>query len=46
MKKVTKSEKYYEDMIAGKIVSYLKNRSVYLKAENDYLKKLKAMVQK
>ena len=45
MKKNNKPEKKYEDMTAEEKVKYLENRNLYLEAENEYLKKLRAAVQ-
>ena len=45
MKKNNKPEKKYEDMTAEEKVKYLEDRNLYLEAENEYLKKLRAVVQ-
>lgn len=37
--------KKYEDMTAEEKVKYLENKNLYLEAENEYLKKLRAVVQ-
>ncbi len=41
----TKSTKEYKDMTTDEKVKYLENRNLYLEAENDCLKKLRAVVQ-
>lgn len=40
-----KSSKKYEDMTPEEKVKYLENKNLYLEAENEYLKKLRAVVQ-
>ena len=45
MKKNNQPEKKYEDMTAEEKVKYLEDRNLYLEAENEYLKKLRAVVQ-
>lgn len=45
MKKNNQPEKKYEDMTDAEKVKYLENKNLYLEAENEYLKKLRAVVQ-
>lgn len=40
-----KSNKEYKDMTPQEKVKYLENKNLYLEAENEYLKKLRAVVQ-
>ena len=45
MNNKNKSNKKYEDMTAEEKVKYLENKNLYLEIENEYLKKLRAVVQ-
>ena len=45
MKKDAKSIKNYDDMTSEEKVKYLENKNLYLEAENEYLKKLRAVIQ-
>lgn len=43
--KKPKEEKTYDDMTAAEKIEYLEKKNLYLEAENEYLKKLHAVVQ-
>lgn len=45
MNRQKKTDKKYEDMTPEEKIKYLENRNLYLEAENEYLKKLRAAVQ-
>lgn len=45
MNNKNQSNKKYEDMTAEEKVKYLENKNLYLEIENEYLKKLRAVVQ-
>lgn len=45
MAKKNDNIKKYEDMTLEEKVKHLENKNLYLEAENEYLKKLRAVVQ-
>jgi|AKYZ01.1.fsa_nt_gi hypothetical protein len=45
MNKNTVRIKKYQDMTPEEKVKYLEGKNIYLEAENEYLKKLRAVVQ-